>query len=388
VVSAQAGSLDLAPGVDRMILASERRHPQDQHVVGTVLRLRGRRPTREHLAAWVAARAPLVPALAEHLAGPARHERWTAVQDFDPAQHIHVVDDLAAMSPAHYAVNLPVPADRPRWGLWLLPADADGYALVYRVHHAAQDGVAVVHTLERLFGADTPGAPAPTGTAVPPGDTGSPGESRADLVAAVSDVPVAALRDIARAALCTVHDVYLAALAGALRAWPGTNEQSVAVRVPFSVRLPSERQDRGTRAGHTRVLLAVDEPSPRRRLALVAEQTAAWKASSARERTRRLQERMSDRMLLREFPAFPVTDDCLALTSSTRFHTPMAFDGDPVTGAFTLATLSEGHLFSTVLSTQGTRTTVSFTARAQDRQVLDLAGLWESAVGELAAASR
>ncbi|MGW0336885.1 hypothetical protein ACWD0J_34470 [Streptomyces sp. NPDC003011] len=394
-VPAGDGTGELAPGADRAMLEWERRCPQDGHVVGMLLRLRGHRPTRERLAAWAEARSTLVPALAEHLAGPARRERWTSFEGFDAARHIHVVEDLGAVSAAECAVNLSVPAERPRWGLWLLPAapgDVMEYTLAYRVHHAAQDGVAMVHTLERLFDAATPTtAFALPGLRVPLGRGGTPGTVPAgERVADVADVPVAALKVIARWADCSDHDVYLAALAGALRAWPaaGGHGKPVAVRMPFSLRLPFERRDRGNKVGHARVLLPVDEPSARRRLALVAERTEPWKGRSARDRTRRVQERMSDRMYLEEFSAFLDADDSLATATSTRFRRPMAFDGDPVTHVTGLPPLYAGHLFTSLLSTHGTRATVCFTARAQDRHVLDLARLWEDAVGELATAHR
>jgi len=47
------------------MLEWERRHPDDGYVVGTLLRLQGRRPTRERLVAVGAARVPLVPILAQ-----------------------------------------------------------------------------------------------------------------------------------------------------------------------------------------------------------------------------------------------------------------------------------------------------------------------------------
>jgi diacylglycerol O-acyltransferase len=381
--------------MDRVMLEWERRHPHDGYVVGALLRLRGRRPTRERLVDWMAARAPLVPVLAEHLDGPARQERWAPFESFDIARHVHVADDLRSLSAGEWAVNLRVPADRPRWGLWLLPGSdddgEDGYTLVYRVHHAAQDGVAAGQTLERLFAGEAPAAPA---VALPPGGLPDPVAPGTGLVMAVADVPAPALSEIAREAGCSRHDVYLGALAGALRAWRGAGgrEGSVPVRMPFSVRLPSERQDRGNRVGHARILLPVDEPSAGRRLALIAGQTAAWKADSARERTRRIQDRMSagmsEHMLLEEFSAFPDADDSLATATSVRIGRPLAFDGDPVTGITGLPPLYGGHLFTSLLCGYGTRATVCFTARAQDRQVLDLAPLWENAVGELATARR
>ncbi|MEU2119564.1 hypothetical protein ABZ567_28885 [Streptomyces sp. NPDC016459] len=386
----EAGAVDgaggLAPGMDRVMLEWERRHPRDGYVIGALLRLRGRRPTRERLLAWAAARVPLVPALAEHLDGPVRRERWTPFGSFDVASHVHVADGPGALSAGEWAVNLPVPADRPRWGLWLLPGSdgEDGYSLVYRVHHAAQDGLAMVHTLEWLFGAAEP-----AGTVIPP--SCGPGAAEAvvaNRVMAVADVPAAALREIAREAGCSDHDVYLASLAGALRVWLGAGgcDRPVAVRMPFSVRMPSDRRDRGNHAGHTRILLPVDEPSAGRRLALVAERTAAWKGRSARKRTRRVQDRMPDRMLLEEFSAFSDADDSLGTATSIRFRRPLVFDGDPVTAVTGLPPLHGDHVFTSVLCVHGTRTTVCFTARAQDCHVLELAGLWENAVAELAAA--
>ena len=370
---------------DRGMLEWARRRPDDGFVIGVALRLRGPRPTAQRLAALIAARLPRLPVLTEHLDGPEREESWRPADGFDAARHVHVLDGPAqACGAVELVADQPVCEDRPRWGLWLADAERDDeYLLAYRVHHAAQDGAAVVHTVRRLLdaraaAAPTDGVPARVGrqAAAP-----SPGGSR---LLATADVPVAAMRSVVQASGASLNDVYLAALAGALRAWlpPAERHRPVPVRVPFNVRLRHERQDRGNRFGYKQVFLPVDEPSAVRRLAAVVGQTLLW----PRDRNRRLLDLIPNEMLQDLVTSFLSPRDALATVTLLGVHTPLALDGSPVTGGFALPPLVSGHLFSSVLFLHGDRAAVSFTAQAQHDHVRDLPRLWELAVAELATA--
>ncbi|MFF1796292.1 hypothetical protein ACFVXQ_19080, partial [Kitasatospora sp. NPDC058263] len=284
---------------------------------------------------------------------------------------------------AELMANQPVPGDRPRWGLWLIGTGRhDEYLLAYRVHHAAQDGAAVAHTISRLL--DARASAVPAGDATTGGRWASAplrGDSR---LLAVADVPADALRAVSRASGASLNDVYLAALAGALRHWlaPAQRDQPVAVRVPFNLRLRHERQDRGNRVGYTRVLLPVDEPGADRRLARVAEQTGHW----PRDRTRRLLDRMPPQLMWEHTAAVVSPGDALASATMLGIPTPLAFDNSPVTGGIALPPLVGGHLFSTVLFLHGDHATISATAQTRHQHVRDLPGLWAREVLELAAA--
>ncbi len=363
-----------------------RQRPDDGFVIGVALRLRGPRPTPARLAALLAARLPALPGLAERLDGPTGQERWRPAEDFDAAHHVHTLDGAAEPHRgAELMANQPVCGDRPRWGLWLLDTpQEDEFLLAYRVHHAAQDGTAVAHTIGRLLDARVPALPtgrSPTdagrwASAPPPGS---------DRLLAAADVPVEAMRAISRASGASLNDVHLAALTGALRAWlpPGARDHPVPVRVPFNVRLRQERQDRGNRYGYKRVLLPVDEPSARQRLAQVVEQTSVW----PRDRNRRLLDLIPDDLMRDHISDFLSSQDSLATVTLLGAHTPLALDGSPVTGGLALPPLIGGHLFSSVLFIHGARACLSVTAQRRHDHVRDLPRLWQRAVVELATAS-
>ncbi|MFI5617888.1 hypothetical protein [Streptomyces sp. NPDC051567] len=408
---------------DRGMLEWARRRPADGFVIGLALRLRGPRPTPERLAALVTARLPLVPALAEHLDGPVREESWLRAGDFDAARHVHRhvhrpdhrldhdrAGDHRVQAALETMANQPVPENLPRWGLWLLDTEHrdtghrdtghhDTYWLVYRVHHAAQDGAAAGHTVRRLLDARTP-APAPRAPhrpdrpdsahrpgpgrwAVAPAHAPAPTDGR---LLATAEVPADALRAVSRASGASLNDVYLAALAGALRAWlpPAGRDRPVPVRVPFSVRLRSERQDRGNRFGYARVLLPVDEPHAAGRLSRVAEQTRSW----PRDRNRRILDALPDAMLTPHVSAFLSPGDALATATLLQIPGPLALDGSPVTGGVALPPLVGGYLFSTVLFLHGARATASFTAESRHEHVRDLPRLWEKELTALTDATR
>ncbi|GAB2701255.1 wax ester/triacylglycerol synthase domain-containing protein [Kitasatospora kifunensis] len=374
------------PGQDRGMLEWARLRPDDGFVVGAVLRLRGPGPAPERLAAVVRARLAQVPVLAEQLDGPVRAERWRRADAFDVAQHVHRLDGVPDPGRcAELMANQPVRDDRPRWGLWLVDTGRDDeHLLAYRVHHAAQDGAAVAHTISRLLDARAPAVPpcdSPTGrgrwASAPPRTDGR--------LLAAADVPVDLLRTVSRASGASLNDVYLAALAGALRGWlaPTERDRPVPVRVPFNLRARHERQDRGNRVGYTRVLLPVDERAADRRLARVAEQTSCW----PRDRTRRLLDRMPPELMWEHTSAVVTPGDALASATLLSVPIPLAFDGAPVTGGLALPPLAGGHLFSTVLFLHGGCATLSITARTQHQHVRDLPRLWARELVELAAAA-
>ncbi|MGW7201313.1 hypothetical protein [Streptomyces chryseus] len=275
--------------------------------------------------------------------------------------------------------NQPVREDRPRWGLWLADSgDGNGYTLAYRVHHAAQDGSAMVHTLQQLL---PPGSATAPVRADPAGEWSLEPPHTTHRLLAEASVPLEVMRTAARRADATVHDVYLAALAAALRYWlpPDRCQRPVRVRVPFSTLLPADRPDLGNRVGNMLVALPVDEPDAWRQLKLLGSQNRAWKASGARERTRRILDRLQETLVIEQMSA-DEPDDVLGCASSFRFRVPMAVAGDRVTAVTALPAHFGGHLFSSALCTYGNWASTTFTARTNQPRVRELPALWERAV--------
>ncbi|MEV7441301.1 wax ester/triacylglycerol synthase domain-containing protein [Streptomyces sp. NPDC091204] len=364
-----------------------RLRPDDGFVSGLALRLRGPKPTAERLAALVTSRLPRIPALGEHLDGPAREESWRTADPFDAADHVHLLEDGSDPDRcAELLANQPIREDRPRWGLWLIDTGCHNeYLLAYRAHHAAQDGAAVAHTIRHLLDARTPAPPAANAPTAPAPQAPGPLRMSSRLLA-TAHVPVDAMRAVSRATGASLHDVYLTALAGALRTWLDPHERAapVPVRVPFNVRLRHERQDRGNRVGYNRVLLPVNEPHAAHRLAHIVEQTSAW----PRERNRRLLDRAHPDMMWRYALRSVTPGDALASATMLGIHTPLALDGAPVIHGTALPPLAAGHMFSTVLFLHAERATISFTAQNQHQHVRDLPRLWGRALDELATATR
>ncbi|MFD0385184.1 wax ester/triacylglycerol synthase domain-containing protein [Streptomyces stramineus] len=83
------------------------------------------------------------------------------------------------------AVAGPAPRGAPHWRVWLLRGHVPGgYAVLYLVHHAVQDGAGMLHTLETLFTAD--GVPEDRSSAVFHGFAGAPRLTLPDRVRALA----------------------------------------------------------------------------------------------------------------------------------------------------------------------------------------------------------
>ncbi|MFI8275535.1 wax ester/triacylglycerol synthase domain-containing protein [Streptomyces sp. NPDC085929] len=389
-VAASPSEGEFGPGQDRAMLEWARLRPDDGFVIGLVLRLRSTCPARERVATVIASRLHRVPVLAEQLAGPPRRECWQAADTFDAADHVHILEGVT--DPHDFAelmANQPIPEGRPRWDVWLGETGRqDEYLLAYRVHHAAQDGAAVTHTLKQLLDTPAPATSAASTSQIPaqgssPACTASRPGPR---LLASAHVPVDAMRAISRASGASLHDVYLAGLASALRAWlPATErEASVPVRVPFNVRLRGERQDRGNRVGYTRVFLPLDESDAACRLASIVAQTSVW----PRERNRRLLDRMHPDMMWKYALTSVTPGDALASATMLGIHTPLGLDGAPVIHGTALPPLAAGHLFSTVLFLHAERASLSIAARSEHQHFRDLPPLWTRSLTDLAAAVR
>jgi WS/DGAT/MGAT family acyltransferase len=100
----------------------------------------------------------------------------------------------------------------------------------------------------------------------------------------VARVDLERAKAVKNAAGCTLNDVVLAAVTGALRSFleaRGEAVDDVVLRAmcPVSVRTDDERMTLGNRVSAMIVALPVGEPDPRRRLELLAAETAETKSS-------------------------------------------------------------------------------------------------------------
>ena len=98
------------------------------------------------------------------------------------------------------------------------------------------------------------------------------------------DVPLDGLKAMRRSLGCTINDLVLTAVSGAVREYllaRGVHPERVAFRVsaPVSVRSEAERGRLGNRVSSWIVPLPIAEPDPRRRLASILEQTQRLKES-------------------------------------------------------------------------------------------------------------
>ncbi|MEV0280529.1 WS/DGAT domain-containing protein [Streptomyces sp. NPDC050610] len=188
------------------------------------------------------------------------------------------------------------------------------------------------------------------------------------------------LRRIGHRHGATVNDVYLAALAGALRAWAGeeTADGLRAVRALCPVNIRRHREG-VLRNRHLpgRVTLPVDLAAPGERLAAVAA------------RTRGLARALRHPVVHGVFWGLPRflgawcmeryfrPDRSTLLASNVRGPAhPLRLAGAPVHEVLPLNFLPAGHPLSAVLVTLNGLVSVGFTADASVRGVADLPGLW------------
>jgi WS/DGAT/MGAT family acyltransferase len=250
--------------------------------------------------------------------------------DLDAVLALTEPDAVAAFDPA-----------RPPWMLTIVDGlDHGRSALVLRFHHAITDGVGGIEIADLLFDRarrgpgpapavpDAPAAPAapaprrpsrlPTPGAIAAGGrravrlglaaahpartlatSARLGRSVLRLVApasgggspalagrsldrrlAVSERPLAALRDAATAAGGTVNDVLLAAVAGALARYHREQYgpvRAVRVMMPISIRRSGDGLG-GNRFVPTRFTLPVDDPDPEARVKIARAVSRAWRS--------------------------------------------------------------------------------------------------------------
>ncbi|MFT7835751.1 wax ester/triacylglycerol synthase family O-acyltransferase [Saccharothrix sp. BKS2] len=405
--------------LDNAYLDCDRPVGKDGTEIGVLLRFA--EPLGRSVEDWralVAARLDAVPDLRLVPHRPRRRwlpMRW-ATADPDLRHHVREVrsdapDGMRAAVEEVMAGRLPL--DRPLWQLVVLRDAAGGEAALFRVHHALADGVGMVELGTRLLGSDlrvpVPAEAAPvrwarlrawrevvTGTArylrgfAPPAgraftSRGLTGTRRL----AWAETGVDRLHSIARQHGVTGTEVYLAALAGALRQWPHTpwrsGPRTVWALVPVDTRTAGTDDGLGNRAVNLRVPLPCDEPDPRRRLALVA-----GGANTAGQRRRAEVMRAGVDVL----PG-PVVR-ALFWCTYRRWHIDLVASnvaslghrvshlGNLITEASPIGFLPHARPFGVVLGAYGDRVSLHVTADAGLPRPDVLCKLWIHSLGELA----
>ncbi len=263
--------------------------------------------------AWLADRLAADPELRrlrqQVVAG--RRPHWQSVP-VDLAQHVRVVLDAEPSGLAELCsalVTVPLPPDRPRWELLLVPgAPTQEAAFIIRLHHSVADGAGGVRLFERLTGAASAPRPAPASTPAPIvhrrrrlghslvrisalftariGPTPLLGRISPRRAVAFVGVDLAAIAAAAKNRGGTVNDALLAAVAGgvsaALTARGAPVPASVRASVPVAL---AERGSSGNATGVMVVDLPTAEPAVARRLASIAAQTATAKQQARSQGT-------------------------------------------------------------------------------------------------------
>ena len=198
--------------------------------------------------------------------------------------------------------------ERPLWRIDVVPLADGGAALIGRFHHAMADGVSVIRLVGELLWdpaatpastAAAPGKPAASGPAKAAGPTrlrNIPGALRRELrpghdtaldrhigpnrEVAWRAFPLQRLKAIEHGAGegVTVNDVVLATVAGGLRRWLDSGEESVRVQVPVSLHSRVEGEGQiGNRDSFLNVDLPLAEPDALARLLAVNTETSERK---------------------------------------------------------------------------------------------------------------
>jgi WS/DGAT/MGAT family acyltransferase len=268
--------------------------------------------------------------------------RWVEFEDFQLDDHVHHMalpegsDQAALEALVGELATAPLSRARPRWSFHLIEHYAGGSALVVRIHHCYADGIALRHVLLSLCGStagkEPSGGTAPNDNAPGPGgllrDVGDlieksvhyathPLEGRAAAQQALSlaaelgriglmaDDPPTLLKrplsgvkrvawaqalaleevhTIGRLLGCTVNDVLVSILAGALGGYLEKHGQSVSgltlrAAVPANLRGQSGTLSMGNGFGLVFVDLPIGVRHPLERLYSVRKSMQALKAS-------------------------------------------------------------------------------------------------------------
>jgi diacylglycerol O-acyltransferase / wax synthase len=297
-------------GADAAWLHMDR--PRNLMVVTTILHLDGR-PDWDAVQSVLARRMvarfprfrsrPLDPPVTIGLINPrCREEQGFRIER-------HVTRSSADSLEAHVAARASEELDRsrPLWHADLVDLGSSS-AVVLRTHHAMADGAGLVRVVTAATDGAEPPTPAPS--RAPVDEAAIQREVRAlvklgdrmvrrgagdvpfteplggdKAVAQCRAVPVAALKALGRTAGVTVNDIYLAAVAGALRSHLGPSaDRDLDAAMPMNIRRADEPPDElGNRFGLVVVSLPVATDDADERPAEVGRRARAIKATTEAE---------------------------------------------------------------------------------------------------------
>ncbi|MGP4052983.1 wax ester/triacylglycerol synthase domain-containing protein [Streptomyces sp. 2A115] len=403
--------------VDGCFLRYEREQPDFRPYFGLVMHVTGTSPNVHQVREQVASRIERMPTLAWRVTQRGRRTLWEATPAFDPHDHVHVVripEGASLDETVERLLYLPMPAQSPRWGIWLVHGYSDGeYALFYRSHHAGQDGQAMMDALTALFGTEPPVSP--------PSAAGRPAAAKswwqriparaitrnlADEVKALrhtlrwspqgplsrearvqsAAVPLSWLRETGRARGASSNDICLAALGDAMRGWlpeswiaPHQRGRDLFVSLPVSLREPGERFMVGNRISAVRVPLSFWEDSPTARVAAIARATAPAKTEEMR-RALRTQLRLPEWLVYRVLQQSAHVRNGLDTSGLLRIPGRLAMGTDPIRTVVVTQFLYGDHAFGMSFVAYGDNVVASVTIDRALEDVGDLAALWAGAV--------
>ncbi|OLT33219.1 hypothetical protein BJF79_08025 [Actinomadura sp. CNU-125] len=400
--------------------------PDESHMhIGMLLRLRGPAPTPPELRELLAARAASAPVLAYR--PDWRERRWTPDPGFDIAAHLHerkLPEGADVLAAATARMRRPLPDRRPLWDLTLLHGHRpDEHLLLYRNHHAFQDGMAMTATLEALFGRRRLGTPrhVPYQAAQRARSTRAPGEPRWDPGVSLRRAPawtpvsgpltgrrvlhaVALDADLLRATTsatgASLNQVCLAALTAALRTWSlpdwtsptagtatGRRGRTLPVGIPVNLRPADRAGALGNHLGGLPIGLPCGDPDPLRQLRGVTEQTAARRMLRHRDRGRAHFHRVPY-PLLRAMCSWGADPRRLATTVTTvRVAPGLAVGGAPVVEMIPYPNLVPRQRLMVAMTQYGGGVTASVLADAGVPDLPALHTAWQRAVTDLYAAT-
>ncbi|WP_378737687.1 wax ester/triacylglycerol synthase domain-containing protein [Nocardia brasiliensis] len=293
-------------GLERAFLLHDRLW-RTQHVqIGAGFRFAGAAPTLAEFRDEMQPRLAAWPILATRLSdtGP---PRWVAVPTTAIGEQVREFacpPGTGLREAAEHIMAAPLPRHRPLWELWLVhDGSADRWFGVLKAHHALFDGASVAALAQHLLcpvmapakvsaGATPVAAPEQSGRlALVKGVTRYVGRllplarpafrksiGKGNRLFAWTWVDRQSVHDTARKHGVTVNDIFLAALATALREWSDTPwRRGRPCRVWTLVPVDLRPREGGVRLGNSvaslRVPLPCDEPDPVRRLTTIAAHT-------------------------------------------------------------------------------------------------------------------
>ncbi|MFI9051583.1 WS/DGAT domain-containing protein [Streptomyces sp. NPDC053427] len=393
-------------------------HPETSVAVGGVSRITGDVPDHEEMCLLVDLAVARYPELGE--LPPGGREAGVPFAAEDHVFRIPVaagtgLDGLRAALGDLAAAPLP----KRLWGVWVLHGYAPGeFAVVLRGHHAHFDGMLLSEIFRgtlsgpaasRADGAPLPGSTARRGTAaelataVREGIGAMGGLRRAarlvphtfpltgKLQYAWGSVEMPRLRKLAAAYGVTPNDLYLSALAGALKKWSGEHgrplgRQPMRLMVPVTLRRRDDAGKKGNSVLGAAVRLPADLDDPVERLKYVNVRTRKVRSSlfdpHAGALGRLLPERFG-RWLL-ELDLHP---RCTTVLAS---HVPgpgkrLRLGERVITEAVPLNLLPAGHALAACLSSYAASAQICFVADRTVGGCDDLVQLWMRELDEMTA---